>query len=88
MSAPFKVGGNWAVAYTEGGVETWDRIEDICRPPVLKTFRLRPIPENDFSHFVKAESKEAALAKLSASLEEVRSSPLSRSNYPSVSPFS
>lgn len=44
-------------------------IADLRRPPVLKTFRLRGVclgPKE-----IVAESKEAALAKLAESLEEV-----------------
>jgi hypothetical protein len=43
-------------------------VAELSRPPVLKTFRLG-LPS--LSTFVTAESKEAALAKLAESLEEV-----------------
>ena len=45
------------------------RFDDLRRPPVMKTFRLRSAVTT--IKYISAESKEAALAMLAESLEEV-----------------
>lgn len=79
VSAPFPYhGGEGVVMRTGGGTFITER-HRLRRPPVLRTYRLKvdewldPIFGQTRSryHKVEAESKEAAIAKLSDALEEV-----------------
>lgn len=80
VTAPFDFDGRSAVIVSHperGSLLLY--LGALRRPPVLKTYRLRgavgPItPEPDWAGVVvRAESREAALAKLSEALEEVES---------------
>ena len=73
-SAPFRVRAGYCVGVAGPHGPAYDNIGDLCRPPVLKTFRLPIIPGimvEPLTIKVQAESREAALAKLAESLEEI-----------------
>ena len=60
--------GESVPALTSGGTKVDAHLSGLRRPPVMKTFRARDVL-GEFTF--RAESREAALAKLAESLEEV-----------------